>query len=44
MSSQQRSPQERLEPPRKGASLSPEEILGEEEEEVVRLQVEVGGA
>lgn len=41
-SSQQRSPQEeRLEPPRKGASLSPEEILGEEEEEVVRLQVEM---
>lgn len=41
-SSQQCSPQEeRLEPPRKGASLSPEEILGEEEEEVVRLQVEM---
>uniref|UniRef100_A0A8C6FKT3 BICD family-like cargo adapter 2 n=1 Tax=Moschus moschiferus TaxID=68415 RepID=A0A8C6FKT3_MOSMO len=40
-SSQQRLPQETLEPPRKGASLSPEEILGEEEEEVVRLQVEM---
>nr|XP_058893931.1 BICD family-like cargo adapter 2 isoform X4 [Kogia breviceps] len=41
-SSHQPSPQEeRLEPPRKRASLSPEEILEEKEAEVVRLQDEM---